>query len=71
MGLCCAPCAGRISLDEYADNINDAIAFIKGGSVKTVKKMEEQLGVLESIFNTGRNLIFGFYKKKRYVKTVR
>ena len=31
----------------------------------------EQLGVLESIFNTGRNLIFGFYKKKRYVKTVR
>lgn len=34
---------GRISLDEYADNINDAIAFIKGGSVKTVKKMEEQM----------------------------
>lgn len=31
----------------------------------------EQLGVLESIFNTGRNLIFGFYKKKRYVKTVK
>ena len=28
----------------------------------------EQLGVLESVFNTGRNLIFGFYKKKRYVK---
>lgn len=31
----------------------------------------EQLGVLKSIFNTGRNLIFGFYKKKRYVKIVK
>ena len=42
-GFVLCSCAGRISLDEYADNINDAIAFIKGGSVKTVKKMEEQM----------------------------
>ena len=28
----------------------------------------ENIGIFPSLFNTGRNLIFGFYKKKRYVK---
>lgn len=28
----------------------------------------ENMGIFPSLFNTGRNLIFGFYKKKRYVK---
>lgn len=28
----------------------------------------EGMGVLESLVNTGRNLVFGFYKKKRYVR---
>lgn len=28
----------------------------------------EKLGILQSLFNTGRNLVFGFYKKKIYVK---
>ena len=28
----------------------------------------ENMGVLMSMFNTGRNLVFGFYKKKRYVR---
>lgn len=28
----------------------------------------EDMGMIESLFNTGRNLVFGFYKKKRYVK---
>ena len=28
----------------------------------------EKMGMVESLFNTGRNLVFGFYKKKRYVK---
>lgn len=28
----------------------------------------EKMGKFESLFNTGRNLIFGFYKKKRFVK---
>ena len=34
---------------------------------KLYREAEGQ-GILESIFNTGRNLLFGFYKKKRYVK---
>lgn len=28
----------------------------------------EQMGKIQSLFNTGRNLIFGFYKKNKYVK---
>ena len=28
----------------------------------------ECMGKIDSLYNTGRNLIFGFYKKKRYVK---
>lgn len=28
----------------------------------------EKMGKLESIFNTGRNLLFGYYKKRKYVK---
>lgn len=43
MGLCSAPCAGKISLDEYGQNIADAVSFLKGGSVKAVRKMEEQM----------------------------
>jgi len=30
----------------------------------------ECMGIIESMFNTGRNLLYGLYKKKRYVKRV-
>lgn len=45
MGLCTSPCAGRISQSEYADNVKDAIAFLKGGSVKTVREMQAQMEI--------------------------
>ena len=31
-------------------------------------RQSENMGVIKSLINTGRNLIFGFYKKKRYVE---
>ncbi|MCM1114533.1 MAG: excinuclease ABC subunit UvrC [Clostridium sp.] len=43
MNLCSAPCAKRISKEEYANNIKDAVAFLKGGSSKAVKEMEAQM----------------------------
>lgn len=43
MDLCCAPCAGRISQAEYKKNVDDAVAFIKGGSVKAVKEMQKRM----------------------------
>ena len=30
-------------------------------------RVAEGMGTIESLINTGRNLVFGFYKKKRYV----
>ncbi len=63
--------------------LDDCLAFYRRGrqgsvsshSIKTMigwhyklfREADEQ-SVIESLFNTGRNLVFGFYKKKRYVK---
>ena len=51
MGICCAPCAGRVSKEEYRSSIENAIAFLKGGSAKSIKdltaKMEEYSENLE------------------------
>lgn len=46
MGICSAPCAKRITKEEYANNIKDAVAFLKGGSVKAVREMETQMNEL-------------------------
>ena len=43
MDLCCAPCAGRISQADYKKNVDDAVAFLKGGSVKAVKEMQKRM----------------------------
>ncbi len=46
MGLCSAPCAGRITKEEYVNNVNDAVAFLKGGSQTTVNEMTRQMNEL-------------------------
>lgn len=63
-------------LDEYLGQYRKG----RAGSVSThsIKTMivwhyklyheAEKMGMVESLVNTGRNLIFGFYKKKRYVE---
>lgn len=43
MGICCAPCNGRITKEEYAAAINDATAFLKGGAKKSVEEMERRM----------------------------
>ncbi len=40
MGLCSSPCAGRITREEYVNNVKDAVSFLKGGSAKAVKEMQ-------------------------------
>lgn len=40
---CSAPCARKISEKEYAESLNQAIEFIKGGSSKAVSKLTEQM----------------------------
>ena len=43
MGLCSAPCNGRISQEEYKASVEDAVAFLKGGSAKAVKDMTAKM----------------------------
>ena len=51
MGLCSSPCAGKIKKADYRASIDDAVAFLKGGSAKSIKdltaKMEEYSENLE------------------------
>ena len=57
-------------LDEY-------LAFYRKGRAGSISTMirwhyklyreAEEQGKIESLFNTSRNMIFGFYKKKKYV----
>lgn len=46
MGICCAPCASKISKEEYRKNIDDAIAFLKGGSQAAVRDMTQKMNEL-------------------------
>lgn len=43
MGICSAPCAGRISKEDYIASINDAVAFLKGGAIKSVEEMKRRM----------------------------
>lgn len=42
---CCAPCRGRVSEEEYAESVAEALDFLRGGSAQSVraltKKMDE------------------------------
>ena len=46
MGLCSAPCAGKMTQQEYLKNVNDAVAFLKGGSQTAVREMTAQMNEL-------------------------
>ena len=40
---CSAPCAGKISQKDYEQSVNEAVAFIKGGSKSSVKELQNQM----------------------------
>ena len=46
MGLCCSPCAGRITQQEYVKTVEDAVAFLKGGSKASVREMTAKMNEL-------------------------
>lgn len=43
MGLCSAPCNGKITKAEYLTSVNDAVSFLKGGSNNAIKEMTEKM----------------------------
>lgn len=46
MGICCAPCAGKISQEEFKKTTEDAVAFLKGGSKAAVREMTQRMNEL-------------------------
>lgn len=43
IGQCCAPCKGKISAEEYEENLNDAVEFLKGGQSQQLKQLKAQM----------------------------
>lgn len=43
LGLCCAPCSGKLSLGDYLKNVDDAIAFLKLGDKETIKQLTAEM----------------------------
>ena len=40
---CSAPCAGKISREDYEQSVSEAVAFIKGGSKSSIKELQRQM----------------------------
>ena len=40
---CSAPCIGKISHEEYLENVNDAVEFLKGGDTESIKKLTQKM----------------------------
>lgn len=40
---CSAPCIGKIGHEEYLENVNDAIEFLKGGDVKSIQDLTQKM----------------------------
>ncbi|MCP5103966.1 MAG: GIY-YIG nuclease family protein, partial [bacterium] len=43
---CTAPCAGRISREDYARNVNDAVELLKGKRKKVVERLQKKMNRL-------------------------
>lgn len=43
LGICCAPCSGKLSLSEYLKNVDDALDFLRYGGKETVKKLTAEM----------------------------
>ena len=43
LGICCAPCSGKLSLGDYLKNVDDALDFLRYGGKETVKKLTAEM----------------------------
>ena len=43
LGICCAPCSGKLSLSEYEKNVENALDFLKNGSKKAIRNLTKQM----------------------------
>jgi len=43
LGLCSAPCSGKIKQSDYIESVHSAVEFIKGGSAETAANLQKQM----------------------------
>lgn len=43
IGICCAPCSGRLSKEEYDKNVEGALQFLKNGSRDTTERLKAEM----------------------------
>ncbi len=43
LGICCAPCSGKLPNSEYKANVQNALDFLKNGSKATIKMLTEKM----------------------------
>ena len=43
LGLCCAPCSGKLSLGEYLKNVDGALDFLKFGGKETIRRLTAEM----------------------------
>lgn len=60
-------CLGQYRKGRVGSVSTHSIKTLIGWHYKLYREAEKQ-GVVQSVFNTVRNMVFGFYKKRRYVE---
>lgn len=43
IGICCAPCSGKLSKEEYKKNVDAALQFLKNGSRNTTERLKKEM----------------------------
>lgn len=43
IGICCAPCSGKLSFAKYNEYVDSALDFLKNGSRDTVEKLKREM----------------------------
>lgn len=43
LGICCAPCSGKLSLSDYLKNVDGALDFLRYGGKETVKRLTAEM----------------------------
>ena len=43
IGQCCAPCSGNVSKEEYRENFNEVLTFLKGSFSETRDELEKKM----------------------------
>ncbi|HOI19272.1 MAG TPA: excinuclease ABC subunit UvrC [Candidatus Woesearchaeota archaeon] len=57
MGLCYAPCIGKISKEEYESNIENVIMFLKGKNSELIKKLKDDMYLVSEKLDFERAMI--------------